>query len=131
MKNKIKLMLSLVLVLVLGLAVTGYAQQQTIDMKDMKALCEEGYANASQTRDIVADAIKNVESEMTNESSDLKIGELKDGKEWFERADEVLKDSRAKMDKGEYSKDIVLDLNQSWQWFIKAGSAVVRAGMQE
>lgn len=130
MKNKIKFMIGLVLIAMLGVAVSGHAQQ-AIDMKNMKALCEEGYANASQTRDIVAGAIKTVESEMNKESSDLKIGELKDGKEWFERADKVLKDSRAKMDKGEYTKDIVLDLNQSWQWFIKAGSAVVRAGMQE
>jgi len=130
MKKKIGFVIGFALIFILGMALTSQAQM-AIDMKDIKSLCEEGYANASQTRDIVASAIKNVEKEMTGHSSELKMGELNDGKEWFEKADKLLEATHAKMEKGEYTKEMVIDLNQSWQWFIKAGSAVVRAGMQE
>ncbi|MCK9262359.1 MAG: hypothetical protein WDA72_01925 [Desulfomonilia bacterium] len=130
MKRKIGLMVGFAMIVALGLATVSHAQQ-AIDMKDLKALCEEGYANASQTRDIVANGIKAVGAEITNESSELKKGELEDGKFWYEKANKLLDSSRARMDKGEYTKDLNIDLNQAWQWYIKAGAAVTRAGMQE
>ncbi|HET56980.1 MAG TPA: hypothetical protein ENN35_00885 [Deltaproteobacteria bacterium] len=128
MKNKIMLTIGVMLAVLLCVAVTGYAQQ---DMSDVKGLCEEAYLNASQTRDIVANGMKTVEAEITEDSSDLKIGEFKDGKEWFEKADALLNENKAKMDNGEYTKDIAIDLGLAWQWFIKSGSAITRAGMQE
>jgi len=129
MKGKLAIVISIALVFTLGLVSSAYAQ--AIDMKDIKALCEEGYANAKPTKDIVADIIVDVGKETTADSSDLKKGELEDAKMWFEKADKLLKSCKTKMDKGQYTKEISLDLNQSWQWFIKSGSAAVRTGMQE
>ncbi len=102
-----------------------------VEREDLKALCEEGYNNAKVTRDIVAQAIAKVEKEITPDSSELKVKEVEDAKYWFKLADDLFKKCEEKLKKGEYSKQLSIDLNQAWQWFIKAGSAAVRASMQE
>lgn len=104
--------------------------QEAIKRTDYKALAEEGYKNASQTKEIVAGVLKKLEAQLA-EASDLKKHEVEDAKFWFKKADELLQKCKQKMDAGQYDKQLVVDLNQSWQWFIKAGSAAVRATMME
>ena len=130
MKGKVAtaIAIGLALALVMGAFVSASAQ---VAREDLKALCEEGYNNAKATRDIVEKAIANVEKEITPDSSELKVHELEDAKFWFKKADDLFKKCEEKLKKGEYSKQLSIDLNQAWQWFIKAGSAAVRASMQE
>jgi hypothetical protein len=94
--------------------------------KDFKELCEEAYKNANGTRDIVAGVIKKVESENPDPSEEMK-SETEDAKFWFKKADDLLNKVKAQMDAGNYTKELSEQLNQSWQWYIKAGTAIVRA----
>ena len=106
------------------------AQNLAMKRTDYKALAEEGYKNAKQTKDIVAGVIKKLDASL-KDASELKKHEVADAKFWFKKADDLLMACKKKMDAGKYDKQLVIDLNQSWQWFIKAGSAAVRASMME
>lgn len=123
--------MALILFLSVGLINPAFPQKQSIEREDYKALCEEGYKNAKGTKDILVTLIAKVEKEIGPDTSAMKKKEVEDAKFWFNKADKLLTESKIKMDKGEYTKDLSIDLNQSWQWFIKAGSAIVRASMQE
>jgi len=124
-------LMALILILSMVLLNPAFAQKQAIEREDYKSLCEEGYKNAKGTKDIVAGVIAKVEKEIGPETSAMKKDEVDDAKMWFNKGDKLLTESKAKMDKGQYTKDLSIDLNQSWQWFIKSGSAIVRASMQE
>ncbi len=109
---------------------TAGAQGEAIGRTDYKALCEEAYKNAKQTRDIVAGVAEKLKKILPN-ASELQANEINDALFWFKKAEDLFNKCKEKMDKGEYSKELSIDLNQAWQWYIKAGSAGVRATMME
>lgn len=111
-------------------AVLVFAEEQAIDMKDYEKLATEGYANADGTRKIVEKTINNLDKEIkASGATDLLQREVADAKYWFKRANDLLKECKKQIDAKKFSKDLVINLNQSWQWFIKAGSSAVRASM--
>jgi len=122
--------LILAVVMVLGFTVSAMAQSEIIGREDYKALCEEGYKNAKQTRDIVAGVAEKLKKIFPN-ASELQANEINDAMMWFNKAEDLFNKCKEKMDKGEYTKELSIDLNQAWQWYIKAGSAGVRATMME
>jgi len=122
--------LAFIMVMVLGAPLPAMAQQEAIGRTDYKALCEEAYKNAKQTRDIVAGVAEKLKKILPN-ASELQANEINDALFWFNKAENLFNKSKEKMDKGEYSKELSIDLNQAWQWYIKAGSAGVRATMME
>ncbi len=130
MKIRKNLILGLASLVILVFAVGAFAQETAMSRKNYKALAEEGYKNAVQTKKIVEGVLKKLEAELEG-ASKLKKNEVEDAKYWFKKADNLLKDCKRRMDAGKYDKQLVIDLNQSWQWFIKAGSAAVRATMME
>ncbi len=130
MKIRRGLILGLTSLIVLIFVAGAFAQETAMSRENYKALAEEGYKNAVQTRNIVEGVLKKLEGQLQN-ASKLKKNEVEDAKYWFNKADNLLKDCKKRMDAGKYDKQLVIDLNQSWQWFIKAGSAAVRATMME
>jgi len=126
-----------VLVLLLGLVFavtigTVGAQNQTIKMEDVEKLAKEGLANAEGTRKIVEGAIQKQEKEIAAQgASDLLKHEVEDAKFWFKKADALLAQCKKQVEEKKFTKDLVIDLNQAWRWFVEAGSAIVRASMME
>lgn len=123
---KFGLLALLVVFLAGGIA---YATDQAIDMQNYEKLAKEGFANADGTRKIVEDALKKLEGNMDSSASELLQHEVQDAKLWFKKANDLLDKCKKQMDGKKFSKELVFDLNQSWQWFVKAGSAAVRASM--
>ena len=130
MRRLHKILILMVTIIFIGGLSLSFAQNVATSRTDYKKLAEEGYKNAKQTRDIVAGVLKKLEPTL-KDASKLKKGEVEDAKYWFNKADKLLQDCKKRMDAGKYDKSLVIDLNQSWQWFIKAGSAAVRATMME
>lgn len=123
---KFGLLALLVVFLAGGIA---YATDQAIDMQNYEKLAQEGFANADGTRKIVEDALKKLEANMDSSASELLQHEVQDAKLWFKKANDLLDKCKKQMDEKKFSKELVFNLNQSWQWFVKAGSAAVRASM--
>ncbi len=107
-----------------------FAEEQAIDMKNYEKLAKEGFANADGTRKIVEKTINSLDKEIkASGATDLLQREVADAKYWFKRANDMLNKCKKQIDAKKFSKELVINLNQSWQWFIKAGSAAVRASM--
>lgn len=124
-----------IVVLVALLFVTGgsgplLAEEQAIDMQNFEKLAQEGFAQADGTRQAVQKVLDTIsqEAEAAGASNMLK-DEVADAKYWFKRANDLLVQCKKQMDEKKFDKNLVLNLNQSWQWFVKAGSAAVRASM--
>lgn len=124
--------LGLIVALIFTLTVgTVWAQEQALKMGDLEQLTKEALKNAEGTRKIVEEAIQKIEKGMSKDASDLLIGEVKGAKMWFKKGDDLLATCKKEVEAKKFTKDLVLDLNQSWQWFIKAGSEIIRASMME
>jgi len=125
-----------VLGLIVGLIFTltvgsACAQQQAIKMEDLEKLAKEGLANAEGTRKLVEGVIQKVEKGMPPDVSDLLKGEVTGAKMWFKKGADLLDQCKKQIEAKKFTKDLVLDLNQSWQWLIKAGAEITRASMME
>lgn len=107
-----------------------FAQEQAIDMKNYEKLAKEGFANADGTRKIVTKVLETISKEAeAADASNLLKDEVNDAKYWFKRANGLLAECKKQMDEKKFNKDLVINLNQAWQWYVKAGSAAVRASM--
>lgn len=122
--------MTLAVVMVLGIAVSAMAQSEIIGREDYPALCKEGYRTSKETRDIVVGVAEKLKTLRPN-ASVLLADEIDDAMFWFNKAEAIFNASKAKYDKKQFSKDLAMDFNQAWQWYIKAGSAGVRATMME
>ena len=108
------------------------AEDQAIHMQDYEKLAKEAYANADGTKKICEGVVQKLKAQMAEvEPSELLKHEVEDALFWFKKADELLTSCKKQMDEKKFTKDLVIQLNQSWQWFIKAGSAGVRATMMD
>jgi len=127
-----KAVLGLIMALIFAWS-TGMAcaQEQAIKMDDLEKLAKEGLANAEGTRKLVEGVIQKVEKEMDKDASDLLKGEVAGAKMWFKKGADLLDQCKKQVEQKKFTKDLVLDLNQSWQWFIKAGAEITRASMME
>ncbi|MDQ7783508.1 MAG: hypothetical protein RDU20_11555 [Desulfomonilaceae bacterium] len=127
-----KTVFGLIVALIFALTVgTIYAQDQAIRMDDLEKLSQEALANAEGTQKLVEGVIRKMEQEMPPDASNLLKGEVEGAKMWFKKGNELLAQCKKQVDEKKFSKDLVLDLNQAWQWFIKAGSEITRASMME
>ncbi|GEM_PF-1298358 len=109
-----------------------FATDQVISRTDYKKLAQEAYANADGTKKICLSVVKQLKAKMAaSKPSDLLKNEVEDALHWFGKADAILVKGKKQMDENKYTKDLVLELNQSWHYFIKAGSAGVRATMMD
>lgn len=107
-----------------------FAEDQAIGRQDYEKLVKEGFANADGTRKIVAKVLANLDKEMeAADGSDMLQDEVKDAKYWNKRANKLLDQCKKQMNAKKYDKALVLDVNQAWQYYLKAGSAAVRASM--
>jgi len=109
----------------------GCAQEQAIKMDDLEKLAKEGLANAEGTRKLVEGVIQKVEKEMAPDASALLKGEVEGAKMWFKKGTDLLDQCKKQVADKKFTKDLVLDLNQAWQWFIKSGAEITRASMME
>jgi len=119
--------------LIVSLAVgPALAAEQVIGRDDYQKLAKEAYANADGTKKICLSVVKQLKEKMAkSKPSDLLKHEVEDALYWFKKGDEMLAKCKKQMDEKKFDKELVLNLNQSWHWFIKAGSAGVRATMME
>jgi len=91
---------------------------------DKKAECEKWLKTNEDTKKLVSDVMTEVEKmKPTGQAA----ADLKDAKDWFDKAKKKQDECKAKMDKGEYTDQIVKDLGWAWQWYIKAGTMAVNA----
>lgn len=128
----VRAVLGLVVALIFALS-TGMAcaQDQTIKMEDLEKLAKEGLANAEGTRKLVEGVIQKVEKDMPKDASNLLKGEVEGAKMWYKKGNDLLTQCKKQVEEKNFTKDLVLDLNQAWQWFIKAGAEITRASMME
>jgi len=109
-----------------------FAQDQAIKRDDYEKLSKEAFANADGTKTICLGVVKKLKAKMAEiEPSEMLKHEVEDALYWFKKADELLGKCKKQMDEKKFTKDLVMQLNQSWQYFIKAGSAGVRATMMK
>jgi hypothetical protein len=107
-----------------------FAGDHAVGREDYEKLAEEEFANADGTRKIVAGVLETVSKEAAApDASNLLKAEVADAKNRFGKADELLHKCKKRMAEKKYDKDLVMNPNQAWKWFIKAGSAAVRASM--
>lgn len=91
---------------------------------DKKAECEKWLKTNNDTHNLVKGVIDEVEkAKPTGQAAK----DLKDAKDWFDKAQKKRDECKAKMDKGEYTDEVVKDLGWAWQWYIKAGTMAVNA----
>jgi hypothetical protein len=128
MKPFLGLIVTLIFALMVG---TVCAQEQAIKMDDLEKLVKEGLANAEGTRKLVEGVIQKVEKDMPKDASTLLVGEVEGAKMWFKKGDDLLAKCKKQIEEKKVSKDLVIDLNQAWRWFVEAGSEIVRASMME
>lgn len=92
--------------------------------QDKKAECEKWFKTNEDTKKLVSDVMTEVEKmKPTGQAA----ADLKDAKDWFDKAKKKQDECKAKMDKGEYTDQVVKDLGWAWQWYIKAGTMAVNA----
>lgn len=122
----------LALLMVSLVAGPAFAEEQAIGREDYEKLAQEAFANADGTKKICEGVVKKLKAQMAEfEPSDLLKHEVEDALFWFKKADELLAKCKKQMDEKKFTKELVMQLNQAWQWFIKAGSAGVRATMMD
>ncbi len=110
---------------------TGIALAQPPGQEDFQTAAQAAYANCEATRKLVDDTIKKLEPKLGSGASEGLKREVADAKEWFKKADDLLTQSKKKMDEKKFDKDLVENLNQAWRWYVEAGSAAVRASMMD
>jgi len=106
---------------------TTLAQQA----QDYEKAAQGAYANCEATRKIVENALKGLDPKLGSGATEGLKREVADANVWFKKADDLLAQSKKKMDDKKFDKDLVESLNQAWRWYVEAGSAAVRASMMD
>jgi hypothetical protein len=119
------------LVVLIACLATGMAYAQTPSPEDLQKAVQSAYANCEATRKIVDNAIKGLDPKLGSGATEGLKHEVADAKEWFKKADDLLAQSKKKMDEKKFDKELVENLNQAWRWYVEAGSAAVRASMMD
>lgn len=118
----------LLVVLIACLTIGTTLAQQA---QDYEKAAQGAYANCEATRKIVDNALKGLDPKLGSDASKGLKGEVADAKVWFKKADDLLAQSKKKMDDKKFDKELVENLNQAWRWYVEAGSAAVRASMMD
>ncbi len=106
--------------------------QMTFGQQDYQKAALAAYANCEATRKLVDDSLKKLDPKLGSATASEGFKrEVADAKEWFKKADDLLAQSKKKMDDKKFDKDLVENLNQAWRWYVEAGTAAVRAGMMD
>lgn len=119
------------LVALIACFTTGIALAQSPGPEDFQKAAQAAYSNCEATRKIVENALKGLEPKLGANASEGLKNEVADAKEWFKKADDLLAQSKKKIDDKKFDKDLVENLNQAWRWYVEAGSAAVRANMMD
>lgn len=107
------------------------ALAQPPSTEDLQKAAQSAFANCEATRKIVENALKGLDPKLGSSASEGLKHEVADAKGWFKKADDLLSQSKKKMDEKKFDKDLVENLNQAWRWYVEAGSAAVRASMMD
>ncbi len=119
------------LVVLIACFTAAIALAQPPTAEDPQKEAQSAYANCEATRKLVDDAIKKLDAKVGAGASEGLKHEVADAKEWFKKADDLLAQSKKKMDEKKYDQELVENLNQAWRWYVEAGSAAVRASMMD
>ncbi len=107
------------LLLVVFFAAPGFAQEK----KDWKTKAEAKHKTAIETKGV----IESVFAEVTKGPKNKMIeGEIKDAVYWKVKADTLLVKCEKKMEKSEYTKKLVYDLDNVWQMYVKTATVGLR-----
>jgi hypothetical protein len=108
------------------------AAQTIFGQQDYQKAALAAYANCEATRKLVDGSLKKLDPKLSSGSASEGFKrEVADAKEWFKKADDLLAQSKKRMDDKKFDKDLVENLNQAWRWYVEAGTAAVRASMMD
>ncbi len=117
-------LLNILLILFVSILLASPAYSQYKEKKFELKDCEMKYKNCLDTKKIVDSVIKDVRSK---KMSDLVKGEIEDAEMWLGKAVKYMDKVKKEMDEKKHcTYQMTVDLDQAWQWLVKAGVAAVR-----